>query len=989
MTLQPPEGRDDYLFDLSRWNRAGLTRFDYVDGDATVWLEELRIALLGFYLRGIEPDDRFPEKWRDLFLKSKEDRQLPDTPAVFEEALAWKELFTAFPIEVETGGERNQRLLAQYDRHTPDYDYAWEIMRAFARAAHIVLGHQNAFANEGYLRTATQWENLRKLAAMVNYQPTPPASATALVALQIEEDKGVIEIARGLAMKYAPPEGGAPLILETLKPILAHSQLNAARTEKWDRNLDILEFSSKKMPKITHWIVPGKAELVQGDLVVVSGETGAAASLVMIERDMEEGRADLTFDPPPSGKGWETGKVLLLTEPDSVQLGLPKTIGTQLVIQIDVAASFFPGTLVEVAYTEAKKKTHLAVVLESLGSFLTLETPDASSDLPAGAVTVEALTPFAVAENIVVTPGDIDRLYYKRASSGSDPVLFRDSIEGELITSFGEKVSRKHQFPAGASGPGYARTAGAKRRAGVVVGEPAVSASSVGKTVRFNGKPPKSLHQGGWYVARKVGDVNLTPLMVSSIRVEADFYSVSFSITPPGVHDKTEFFGPMTRTLSPADHDRDQRDAVDGGICSLEGLSPEAQSLVKVGREIIVVDEENDPPRAALARLISVKPGDKILKITMESDEDFSGWRAGWTRFYLNTANISHGETKDPKMLGSGDAEKRRQNFPFKITSVSFIPSNASVSGVAPDMDVTVDGVKWEFRDIGDPEAEGDDAWSVALNEDDTLQIHFRRRLPTGSNNVAVSRHRVGVGARGTGVPSWSITKPMKKNRFVAGIVQPFTSAGGADREPVSDIRQNAPSKLAANGRAVSLRDFERLCQRHASVWQAKAREVIGTAAGNQVNIVVVPANGGAVNSTLEEDLIDFIESRAAPNVAVGITSYLSLPLRINVKIYVDTDRHEKTDVKDGAEAALVAEFALKNRNLDQPLYVAEILAALERVEGVSSATITLFDLKPGAPEPLRKATISGGLVAIFPTEIQVVVLEGVADVTVAVEEQV
>ena len=66
MTLQPPAGRNDYLFDLTRWNRAGLSGFQYVDGDAAVWLEEERIALLGLYLRDIAPDDRTPEKWRDL-----------------------------------------------------------------------------------------------------------------------------------------------------------------------------------------------------------------------------------------------------------------------------------------------------------------------------------------------------------------------------------------------------------------------------------------------------------------------------------------------------------------------------------------------------------------------------------------------------------------------------------------------------------------------------------------------------------------------------------------------------------------------------------------------------------------------------------------------------------------------------------------------------------------------------------------------------------
>lgn len=38
--------------DLTRWNRAGLTRFDYIDGDAAIWLEELRLALIGQFMRG-------------------------------------------------------------------------------------------------------------------------------------------------------------------------------------------------------------------------------------------------------------------------------------------------------------------------------------------------------------------------------------------------------------------------------------------------------------------------------------------------------------------------------------------------------------------------------------------------------------------------------------------------------------------------------------------------------------------------------------------------------------------------------------------------------------------------------------------------------------------------------------------------------------------------------------------------------------------------
>ena len=94
MTIHAPENRDGYLFDLTRWNRAGLTRFEYVDGDAAVWLEELRIAMLGLYMRGIDPEDRTPEKWRDLFLKPEAERQLSAAASDYESSSIWKNLFS-------------------------------------------------------------------------------------------------------------------------------------------------------------------------------------------------------------------------------------------------------------------------------------------------------------------------------------------------------------------------------------------------------------------------------------------------------------------------------------------------------------------------------------------------------------------------------------------------------------------------------------------------------------------------------------------------------------------------------------------------------------------------------------------------------------------------------------------------------------------------------------------------------------------------------
>jgi hypothetical protein len=961
------------LIDLTRWNRAGLTRFRYVDGNAAVWLEELRIGLLAQYLRGIPPDERLPEKWRDLFLKKENDWELMLPQSEFAEAVAWAALLPQPPVSPETGGTRARRLADQYGRRSTDY--GWELVQAFARAAHILLEHLNAYANEGYLPTATQWDNLRKLVAAVNYLPTPPASATTIVGLHIAEGAGAIEIAAGLATKYARPEGGPPLIFETLKPVVGHPDLNAARAVGWNRNETRIDISTQ-----TRWIVPAKARLAPGDLAVLadSGVTGSALGLAAVERDEDAGLAFLTFD-PPGGARPPLFDTTLYIEPDGVRLGLPENTPSHTVLNVAGATSIPVNSVVEIRFDNNAKVAH-AVVTESKGNQLVVS----GLSLVAGSVEVEPYTPIGadVAGDFAAGP-EVSKLYFKRIGG---TVAAQDHwTTHEVEEKF---VSRKFARPPSATGIAYANLGGNRTFNGAVVSGAPSGFGGAGAMVRFEGKPPKGLKAGDWYVARPVGSTSLTALKVVGIRIEAEFHYVKFHAPFQPRPEKTEFFGPMTRRLPPLGHDRSPAPAIVGGVAVLEGLSPEAHDLVKPGRTALVVFEpEGEQRKAAQAVIGEVESiGDRRLRLTLVSETGFAGWKKGWTTFHLNTVGLSHGETKAPKVLGSGDAEKRRQDFRFKVDSVSFVPSSASTSGVAPDMDVAVDGVKWEYRDLGDPLAEGADAWSFRLNGDDSLQIEFRRRLPTGKNNLTVPRHRVGVGLSGTAVPPWSFTEPVKKNRFVTAITQPFATSGGADREPVSAMRENAPANLAANGRAVSLRDFERLCRRHSSVWQAHAREVLGVTTANLVDIVIVPSGGGAVTAALKDDLIRFARARALPGIRITISPYQAVPVKMAVTARVDAERYDKSDVHDALLAALTDTFSLARRRLGQPVYVAEILAAAERVDGVETVVVNAFARKPGAPAPLREAAMSGAIAAIFPREDQVVHVAGGADVAAVME---
>ena len=114
---------------LTRWNRAGLSRFRYVDGNAVEYLEILRQQLV----------DKFadPETGLCEWISTRE--TIPENE---------KEL------EFETLLQRQERLSRKQKRildiyHQDRSDWAWEITRSFARSCHILTEHANAYSNEG------------------------------------------------------------------------------------------------------------------------------------------------------------------------------------------------------------------------------------------------------------------------------------------------------------------------------------------------------------------------------------------------------------------------------------------------------------------------------------------------------------------------------------------------------------------------------------------------------------------------------------------------------------------------------------------------------------------------------------------------------------------------------------------------------------------------------------------------------------------------
>ncbi len=203
--------------DLTRWNRASLNRFRYVDGNAVDYLEILREQ----YVRRFRDAETGQCHW----LKPAEQTPANEKEPAHESLLQRQQRLA----------QRQTRMLETY--HQERRDLAWEIGRSFARACHILTEHSNAYANEGYLGTATQWDNVRRLVEMLDYHPAPPASAfTPLVFIARANSAGML--ARGFQLKHSPPAGGAKVIFETLDDLYIDARLNQLRPKGWDQAED-------------------------------------------------------------------------------------------------------------------------------------------------------------------------------------------------------------------------------------------------------------------------------------------------------------------------------------------------------------------------------------------------------------------------------------------------------------------------------------------------------------------------------------------------------------------------------------------------------------------------------------------------------------------------------------------------------------------------------------------------------------------------------
>jgi Baseplate J-like protein len=973
--------------DMTRWNRAALSRFRYVDGNAVSWLEELRLAHLVGYLQSLPRAEMAEiDWWRGLFA------DLPDDPAELaaldsdlshaRAALKWQTLWRTRPEESESDAARLERLVEDYETRRPDQTS--ELARAVARVTHVLTEALDAYANEGYIRTATQWDNLRGLADMIAYAPAPPASASTTVALIAKEAaRGLVE--RGLQAKYIPPEGGKPLIFETLSDLEVDARLNELRLAGWDHHpmtFDPFDQSGAAWRAVEDGLKVGQVAVLVG--------TGPTPNPIATRID------GLTADTAPllrasdkiSTSVWVRGDTSLWAVPTTVRTARLK--GDNVAV-LTAAAGLAVGSVVAWydagwQFAEITALHDKAVILDRQapgpGEALYLMTPHS---LPDGNAKTAWQVPKTVSRIAFRGEGDTSFTTWERSYTGPLQRHLESGVTVYLLANVTDSsVDMLYLMFDGQSAIAT------------------VTEQTASDVFEFDGAP-EGLATGDWMVGEDDAG-ELYPVSVARIEEREDSCLVTFDTTAfAGAlpEEVARFHGPLSLEIFPQGHDRNPvsiRDLSRPFI--LEG-GAEPSPLLKKGRLVLLEKLVDGVASAALKTTIvavesTLSTGGAVYAVTIDVDapsEDLDAFDLGSTVIRGNVVSMGHGETKGPKVLGSGDATQNRQTFVLDAKDIAFVADRTIDAGVRAEIGLSVGGRFWREVSLYQPIDLHDFTYRVGLTEAGTLRITLDQRVATGVNNVRVEWRREGVGTGANGVPPGGLKKPAKKHYLVERISQPLETAGGSDREPVASLRESAPASVRALSRAVSITDYQDLARLHSSVWQARSfpdPTVIGRE--ERVIVVVVPAEGGALGD-LREELIAYLQERALPGRTVDVQDYEKVRLHLDVTITVDSAAYDPDEIEDATLAALRDAFSLEKRGLSQDLFIADVLAVAESVTGVSNVSATILPTTVssggGTDDLVERVSrgVHGDIRAVRVTDRQLLCLDEDSTLTVVAQE--
>jgi hypothetical protein len=225
---------------------------------------------------------------------------------------------------------------------------------------------------------------------------------------------------------------------------------------------------------------------------------------------------------------------------------------------------------------------------------------------------------------------------------------------------------------------------------------------------------------------------------------------------------------------------------------------------------------------------------------------------------------------------------------------------------------------------------------------------------PPDGSTISVD-YRVGVGRAGNvGAESLAHLVDLETGDDwpdVSGVRNPLPAWGGIDSEPMAEVKRLAPAAFhAEQKRAVTEADYAAAAEQHPAVANAVAT-FRWTGSWHTVFLTIDPAGRTDLPQELQDSIRDWVVRFTQAGYDLEIDPPTFVPLEIEVGVCVAADHfrgHVEEAVLDALSNRLRSNgqrgfFHPDNFTFGQPLYLSQLYAAIEAVEGVDSAEVKVF----------------------------------------------
>jgi predicted phage baseplate assembly protein len=828
-----------------------------------------------------------------------------------------------------------------------DDDFAIALLDCWALVGDVLTFYQERIANEAFLRTAKERQSLIEISRSIGYELRPGVAAGTRLAFTLEEVPGAADTAiieTGTKVQSLPSPNEKPQTFETIEKIVAYREWNTLKPRvHYTRQLSSNDVNFV-VAQVNTKLKPGDLLL----LVIQSSESenaGAAATATTLGkffRIIDKIEVDLSLQQT----------TLYTYDP----LGLAATQGAPAVVPDVVSQISVENEVISLAdLSESNLEEHAAHLgwqKDELAKFLNVAVSAKEAGTNGDGLYYFEAKCYIFGHNapqFKILPGQQEGEGKETLSLRQRPLDEQQiSKTPHIGQSFTEKAAKATNIPTQLSEEWVT-----SKNNGIYKKSDGTDNSEIFLDNTYpnillqtwavfqmpsTGASPLRLqaHQVSTIVEKTLADFGLSNKVTgisvaSSAQADGDIRTFTRRETTVFAASRKLQLAPF-RKPTPLEKSRIELDKIIPGLRVGQYVAISGKTLAATDQG---ASSSTGSAKSQIAKIKKIEHVNGYTVLEFEKDLKYTFQRETVT-INANLAAATHGETKS-EVIGGGDPSKKMQEFVLKQKPLTYTASSME-GGALSTLQITVSEILWRevpnLFDAGPTEH----VYTVRMDDDQQSKIVFGdgirgARPPAGIENIR-AKFRTGIGKEGLlkeGQLSLLMTRPLG----VKGVTNPEATNGADDPEGIDNARRNAPLKLLAMGRIVSLKDVETFARAFAGIAKADAMW-IWNGEKKVVHVTVAPSDGTMIGlgSQVYDGLVNSIKGSVDPGISVVVHSFEPQLFNLEANLSI-AGEFQKENVVANIRQALLDKFSFDARELGQPVRLDEIISTIQKVKGV------------------------------------------------------